>query len=134
MRIRKAVSLATSMLVGASALTAIAASSATADSGAPGTAPYDSCPFSVAAQGGGGAGGSDTKFPENSMAAFKRSISYGAWALETDVRYTKDNQLVLMKDPTLDRTTDGKGKVSDYTFQQLKQFELNELQQFSCSG
>lgn len=124
MRVRTTTALATAVLVGVSGLTGFTTTSASGDSGAPGTAPYDSCPLLVAAQGGGGPGQSDTKYPENSMAAFKRSINYGAWALETDVRYTKDNELVLMKDPTLDRTTNGKGPVADYTFQQLKQFKL----------
>ena len=49
--------------------------------------------------------------PENSLAAIESSIRLGADVVELDVQKTKDGQLILMHDKTLDRTTTGKGKV-----------------------
>jgi len=46
--------------------------------------------------------------------------------VEVDVHKTKDNQLVLMHDLTINRTTNGKGKVADYTLAELKQFFLKK--------
>lgn len=62
--------------------------------------------------------------PENSLQAFKNCIEMGADMIEIDLKKTKDNQLVLMHDNTIDRTTDGKGKPSDYTLEELRQFHL----------
>ena len=58
---------------------------------------------------------------ENTMTAFKRALAAGVDMIETDVRMTKDGQLVLMHDETVDRTTDGKGRVRDLTMEQLQQ-------------
>ncbi|MDO7138139.1 glycerophosphodiester phosphodiesterase family protein [Algibacter lectus] len=62
--------------------------------------------------------------PENSLLAVKRCIDLGIDIVEIDVRLTKDSQLVLMHDKTIDRTTNGTGKVSDYTLEELKTFRL----------
>ena len=53
------------------------------------------------------------KFPENTMLAFREAVKLGVDQIETDVRITKDNELVLIHDSTLDRTTNGTGKVCD---------------------
>ena len=53
--------------------------------------------------------------PENSLAAIESSIRLGADVVELDVQKTKDGQLILMHDKTLDRTTTGKGKVAEWT-------------------
>jgi glycerophosphoryl diester phosphodiesterase len=45
--------------------------------------------------------------------------------VEIDIRLTKDGQLVLMHDASIDRTTNGSGNVSNYTLQQLQQFNLH---------
>ena len=58
--------------------------------------------------------------PENSLQAFKNCIDMGVDMIEIDLHKTKDGQLVLMHDNTINRTTDGKGKVSDYTLAELK--------------
>ena len=55
------------------------------------------------------------EYPENTMLAFKEAIKLGVDQIETDVRITKDNELVLIHDSTLERTTNGSGKVCDYT-------------------
>lgn len=62
--------------------------------------------------------------PENSIQAIERAIAMGVDIVEIDVQLTKDNQLVLMHDKTLDRTTSGKGKVADYTLAEIRQFIL----------
>ena len=58
--------------------------------------------------------------PENTMAAFKRGHSLGVDVVETDVHLTRDGEIVLIHDHTLDRTTDGKGLVKDHTLAELR--------------
>lgn len=58
--------------------------------------------------------------PENSVQAIKNCIKMGVDIVEIDVRLTKDSVPVLMHDATIDRTTTGKGKVSDWTLDSLK--------------
>ena len=62
--------------------------------------------------------------PENSIQAIQNCIDLGVDMVEIDVRKTKDNQLVLMHDETLDRTTTGKGYVSDWTLDSLQKLFL----------
>lgn len=51
--------------------------------------------------------------PENTMAAFERAVQLGARAIELDVQLTADGEAVVIHDATVDRTTDGHGRVSD---------------------
>ena len=62
--------------------------------------------------------------PENSIQAFKNCIEMGVDMIEIDVRKTKDNQLVIIHDGTVDRTTNGKGKVSDMTLEEIRKLRL----------
>ena len=62
--------------------------------------------------------------PENSLQAFKNCIAMGVDMIEIDLKKTKDGHLVLMHDETIDRTTHGKGRPSDYTLAELRQFRL----------
>jgi len=62
------------------------------------------------------------KFDENTMIAFRKAIEYKADGIETDVQLSKDNVPVIIHDETLDRTTDGRGYVKDYTLAELKKF------------
>lgn len=62
--------------------------------------------------------------PENSLQAFKNCIAIGVDMIEIDLKKTKDGHLVLMHDETIDRTTNGKGRPSDYTLAELRQFRL----------
>ena len=62
--------------------------------------------------------------PENSIQAIKNCIRMGVDMVEIDVRETKDGQLVLMHDETIDRTTTGQGPVSDWTLDSLKTLRL----------
>ncbi len=63
-------------------------------------------------------------FPENSIPAVQSCIGTGIDIIEIDVQRTKDGAYVLMHDGSIDRTTNGKGKVSDYTLKQLQRFKL----------
>lgn len=62
--------------------------------------------------------------PENSLNALLNCIDKGFDMMELDVKMTRDSQLVVMHDETIDRTTNGKGKVSDYTFEEISKFKL----------
>lgn len=62
--------------------------------------------------------------PENSLAAIESSIRQGADIVELDVQRTKDGQLILMHDKTLDRTTTGKGKIAEWTLDSIKTLYL----------
>jgi glycerophosphoryl diester phosphodiesterase len=64
--------------------------------------------------------------PENSLQAIRNCIKMGVDIVEIDVRKTKDNQLVIMHDKTLDRTTNGKGLVKDWTLDSLKTLRLKD--------
>ena len=61
---------------------------------------------------------------ENSLISFSQCIKEGIDGIEVDLQLTKDSNLVVMHDDTLDRTTNGKGKVKDYTTKELKQLLL----------
>lgn len=62
--------------------------------------------------------------PENSIAAMERSIAIGADLVEIDVQLTSDSVPIVMHDETLDRTTNGKGLVSQHTLAEIKQLQL----------
>ena len=58
--------------------------------------------------------------PENTISAFLSAVRKGAQQIEFDVALTKDGKLVVMHDSTVDRTTSGKGRVSDLTFDEIR--------------
>ena len=62
--------------------------------------------------------------PENSLAAIESSIRQGADVVELDVQKTKDGKLILMHDKTLDRTTTGKGKISEWPLDSIRTLYL----------
>jgi len=61
--------------------------------------------------------------PENTFAAFEKALESGVDAIEIDVHQTKDGQIVIIHDETLDRTTSGKGSVSEKSFKELKNLD-----------
>lgn len=67
--------------------------------------------------------GSSKDAPENTLAAFELAIEQGADMIELDVQLTKDGQIVAFHDKTLKRTTNGEGKLSNYTLAELKQLD-----------
>lgn len=64
--------------------------------------------------------GSMAREPENTLRSFRRALAEGADLLETDVRFTADGVPVCMHDPTIDRTTDRTGAVSEMTLRELQ--------------
>lgn len=63
-------------------------------------------------------------YPENSLGAINACIEHGVDIIEIDVRESEDGEMVIIHDNTLDRTTNGKGKVSDFSYEALKKLNL----------
>lgn len=61
--------------------------------------------------------------PENTMASFVKALDMGADMLELDVQMSKDGEIVVIHDTTVERTTNGQGNVGDLTFQELRQLD-----------
>lgn len=68
--------------------------------------------------------GSSNELPENTIPAFQRALEQEADVLECDIRFTRDNEIVLMHDGTLDRTTNGTGVVSEMTLAEVKKVRV----------
>jgi glycerophosphoryl diester phosphodiesterase len=104
-----ALSLA-SLALAATALVPAAASAA--------TNPWlEKQPLNIAQQGG------EDEFPSNTMYAFRSALKAGADMLELDVGVTKDNQVVVMHDTTLNRTTSGSGTIASHTLKQVEKLD-----------
>jgi glycerophosphoryl diester phosphodiesterase len=65
-------------------------------------------------------------WPENSLLAFRNAVALGADFIEFDVHLSKDGELMVIHDPTLDRTTSGSGPVKDRTAAELKALRLKD--------
>jgi len=88
---------------------------------APETAFFNSDrPMVIAHQGGEGLR------PSNTMLAFANAVALGVDVLEMDVHSTSDGALVLIHDDTVDRTTDGSGRVQEFTLAELQQLDAGE--------
>jgi glycerophosphoryl diester phosphodiesterase len=74
-------------------------------------------PWNIAHQGG------EDEFPSNTMYAFRRALAVGADMLELDVGVTKDDQVVVMHDTTVDRTTNGTGTIASKTLAQMRRLD-----------
>lgn len=61
--------------------------------------------------------------PENTSAAFQKGIEIGSDMIELDVHLSRDGEIVVIHDETLERTTNGKGMVADHTLQALKNLD-----------
>lgn len=72
-------------------------------------------PFAIVAHRGLEAG-----VPENTLAAFRQSVSRGVKIIELDLRATKDGEIVVIHDETLDRTTDCSGRVAETELARIK--------------
>lgn len=67
------------------------------------------------------------KYPENTMLAFQKAIEAGADGIEFDVHLSKDGELVIIHDETLERTTDGQSLVCEKTLEQLQKLNASKL-------
>ncbi len=63
------------------------------------------------------------KYPENTLAAFQGGMDAGAPMMELDVTLSKDRVPVIIHDDTLERTTNGRGRVEDHTMTELKELD-----------
>lgn len=64
--------------------------------------------------------------PENSLQAIDFALKKGVDIVEIDVKMTADSQLIVMHDKTVDRTTNGKGKIEEMTLEQIKKLRLRQ--------
>lgn len=64
------------------------------------------------------------KYPENSIEGMKAAIEIGVDQIELDIRVAKDGELVIIHDETVDRTTNGTGKVNEMTLKELKTLDI----------
>jgi glycerophosphoryl diester phosphodiesterase len=71
-------------------------------------------------------GGAGTGYPENCIETFEHVLRHTPATFEIDPRLTKDSVIVLMHDATLDRTTNGTGKLSDHTWEEVKKLRLKD--------
>ncbi len=61
--------------------------------------------------------------PENTLISIEKSLEFGFDFIEMDIRFTKDGVPVLMHDERVDRTTDGKGRIADFTLDEIKKLD-----------
>ena len=73
-------------------------------------------------------GGARRGLPENCIATFENTLEHTYAIMEIDPRYTKDGAIVVHHDPTLERTTTGKGHVAELTLQELKELYLKDTE------
>lgn len=64
--------------------------------------------------------GLSARYPENTMPSFRAALEAGLDMIELDVHRTKDGQLIVMHDHTVDRTTDGTGPIAEKTLEEIK--------------
>lgn len=62
-------------------------------------------------------------YGENTVASFNKALKSGAGGLEFDVRRCGDGRIVVIHDETIDRTTNGRGRLADLSYEELKQFD-----------
>lgn len=73
-------------------------------------------------------------YPENSPLAFKMAAEAGADGIESDVHISKDGKLVIFHDAVLERTSDGKGYIKDYTYEELLQLDIGSWKSPAFAG
>lgn len=76
-------------------------------------------PIIIGHRGGG------IEAPENTLAAFRKAKQNGASAVEFDLDFTQDGVPVIIHDATVDRTTDGCGKICDLRYEQLRRLNAS---------
>jgi glycerophosphoryl diester phosphodiesterase len=67
--------------------------------------------------------GHSIAYPENTLEAYRKPIELGVEMIECDVNITRDGTLVMMHDPTLDRTTTGRGRVSAASWEEIQRLD-----------
>jgi glycerophosphoryl diester phosphodiesterase len=67
--------------------------------------------------------GASKEFPENTLQAFKRAAELGVDFIETDIRFTGDERFALIHDESIERTTNVRGNIADYSMDELKKLD-----------
>jgi glycerophosphoryl diester phosphodiesterase len=68
--------------------------------------------------------------PENTLASFASALEVGADLVELDVHLTRDGHAVVMHDPTVDRTTDGRGRIVEHTLAEMRRLSAGYPERF----
>jgi len=74
--------------------------------------------------------GDSANRPENTLASFKSALDLGADLLELDVQLTKDRHVVVIHDPSVERTTDGNGLVAEMTLATIRKLSAGYSERF----
>ncbi len=67
--------------------------------------------------------------PENTLSSFKKAIELGVDMVELDARVSKDNEIIVIHDSSVDRTTDGKGYIRNMSLKHIKKLRINKKEQ-----
>lgn len=78
--------------------------------------------------------GASVEAPENTLAAFELALEQGAHGVELDAKLTIDGEVVVIHDPTVDRTTQGRGRVSQLTLAALQELDAGSFFSEKYSG
>jgi glycerophosphoryl diester phosphodiesterase len=78
--------------------------------------------------------GASAHAPENTLAAFVLALKHGAEAVEMDVKLTADGEVVIIHDQSVDRTTDGTGKVAELTLSAIKKLDAGAYFDIAYAG
>lgn len=98
------------------------------------TACHDSVKIELPTRGLCAHRGASETHPENTIPAFQAAIYAGAQMIEFDVWLTKDNKMVVIHDSKVDRTTNGQGKVSDFTFEEIRKLDAGSWKSTEFTG
>ena len=78
--------------------------------------------------------GYNTRYPENTLAAFEAALKSGAEMIELDITLSRDRNMVVIHDDTLDRTSNGEGAVSDCSLRELKELDAGSWFDIKFAG
>lgn len=78
--------------------------------------------------------GYSVEAPENTLPAYKLSKENGFFYVETDVSFTQDNVAVCLHDATIDRTSNGSGRINDMTFEQVRAYDFGSWKSGKYAG
>ena len=67
--------------------------------------------------------GASSYAPENTFAAYDKALAMGVNHVELDVHLTRDDHIAVIHDDTVDRTTDGQGRVANFTLAELRSLD-----------
>lgn len=78
--------------------------------------------------------GYSASYPENTILSFLKAVEVGAESIELDVHHTLDEEIIVMHDTTVDRTTNGNGKISDLTLAQIRELDAGAWKNADFAG